>query len=115
MISSRFSRTAAMRDAAISNTEFGLFASLLLEVLALLEALRLPEQFILGPGWPLNTSAGLYRYALQQHEQVTMTVSLGGGSALSGSTCSIWGSMARQLMVQPHFLHFTSQAAGSAN
>src|SRR6266498_4898931 len=42
-----------------------------------------------------------------------MTVSWGGGSALSGSECSTCGSMARQLMVQPHFLHFTTQATVS--
>lgn len=34
---------------------------------------------LLGPGGPLNTSAGLYRYAAQQHEQVT------GGHALADS------------------------------
>jgi len=43
-----------------------------------------------------------------------MTVSWGGGSAFSGSACSSCESIARQVMVQPHFLHFTTQAAGSA-
>ena len=94
----------------MSKTESGLFASLLL--LALL-TLRFARQLALGPGGPLNTSAGLYRYAAQQQEQVTTTVSCGGGSALSGSACSICASMARQLTVQPHFLHFTTQAVGS--
>jgi hypothetical protein len=42
-----------------------------------------------------------------------VTVSCGGGSAFSGSECSMCGSMARQLIVQPHFLHFTTQALGS--
>jgi len=42
-----------------------------------------------------------------------MTVSWGGGPALSGSECSICGSMARRLIVHPHFLHLTTQALGS--
>jgi hypothetical protein len=109
-ISSRFKRTAAISEAAMSKTESGLFASLLL--LALL-TLRFARQLALGPGGPLNTSAVLDRYAAQQQEQVTTTVSCGGGSALSGSACSICASMARQLTVQPHFLHFTTQAVGS--
>ncbi len=32
---------------------------------------------------------------------------------MSGSACSMCGSIARQLIVQPHFLHFTTQAEGS--
>src|SRR6266436_4975442 len=32
---------------------------------------------------------------------------------LSGCECSSWGSIARQVIVQPHFLHFTTQADGS--
>ena len=42
-----------------------------------------------------------------------MTASRGGGSALSGCECSVCGSMARQLIVQPHFLHLPTQATGS--
>jgi hypothetical protein len=78
-------------------------------------ALRLAWQLALGPGGPLNTSAGLYRYAAQPQEQVTTTQSCGAGSALSGSACSLCPWMARQLIVQPHFLHFTSQAVGNAS
>ena len=95
----------------MSKAESVFLASLLLAWLTL----RFARQLALGPGGPLNTSAGLYRYAAQQHEQVTTTVSCGGGSAFSGSACSICASMARQLTVQPHFLHFTTQAVGSAS
>src|SRR5207248_2095215 len=41
-----------------------------------------------------------------------MTVSRGGGSAFSGSECSMCWSMGRQLVVQPHFLPLTTQALG---
>jgi hypothetical protein len=43
-----------------------------------------------------------------------MRWSLGAGSASSGCECSVCGSMARQLTVQPHFWHFTTHASGSA-
>jgi hypothetical protein len=103
-----------MKDAAISTAAFGFVSLVWFSLL-----LRVPSIFrrsghvLLGDGCPLNTSLGLYRKALQQQEQVTITDSWGGGSDLAGSECSSWGSMARQLMVQAHFLHRTTHAAGS--
>lgn len=60
LISSLFSRTAAMREAAMSITELGFFSSLLL-LLLLASLFRLPRQAILGDGGPLKTSVELYR------------------------------------------------------
>jgi hypothetical protein len=58
LISSRFSRTAAMREAAMSIAELAfLSSSLLLGAFPL----RLARQALLGDGAPLNTSVGLYR------------------------------------------------------
>jgi len=68
LISSLLSRTAAMSDAAIRRTALGRFSSSLL-------GFPRSEQLLLGLGGPLNTSAGLYLYAAQQHEHVTVTVS----------------------------------------
>jgi hypothetical protein len=68
---------------------------------------------LLGAGWPLNISAGPYRKAVQQQEQLTITGCCDAGSALSGSAYSVCGSTARQVIVRPHFLHFTTQAWGS--
>ncbi len=110
LISSRFSRTAAIKEAAINSTEAGLLASLLLFGMLL----RFRAQLAPGLGGALKTSPGLYRYAVQQQEQVTMTVSSGGGSDFSGSACSRCESMARQVTVQAHFLHLTTHADGSA-
>jgi len=112
LISSRLSRTAAIKDAAIRIAAFCRF-SLLLGLFEVFSIFRRSGQVLLGDGWPLKTSAGLYRNALQQHEQLTMTASCGGGSDFAGSEYSIWGSMARQLMVQLHFLQRTTHAAGS--
>ena len=57
MISSRFSRTAAMSEAAISRTELEFFASLLLWLslfwVSVLRTLRLAPHLTLGPGGPL--------------------------------------------------------------
>jgi hypothetical protein len=58
LISSRFSCTAAINEAAINSTEFGLFASLFLLSLAL-SLLRFREQLLPGLGGPLKTSFGL--------------------------------------------------------
>jgi hypothetical protein len=44
---------------------------------------------------------------------VTSTGCCGAGSDLSGSACSVCGSTARQVIVQLHFLHLTTQACGS--
>jgi hypothetical protein len=33
---------------------------------------------------------------------------------LSGSACSVCGSMARRVIAQPHFLHFTTEDCGRA-
>ena len=56
LISSRLSRTAAMRDAAMSIAAFGFFSSLLLRA----PPFRFSRQAVLGDGGPLNTSARLY-------------------------------------------------------
>ena len=56
LISSLFSRTAAMSEAAMSITAFDLFSSGLLIVVS---SLRCAEHVLLGDGRPLNTSAGL--------------------------------------------------------
>ncbi len=56
-ISSLFSRTAAISEAAMSITAFDLFSSLLLLLLA--SPLRRSEHVLLGDGGPLNTSVGL--------------------------------------------------------
>jgi hypothetical protein len=104
LISSRFSRTAAMREAAMRIAEFGFFSSSLLigaPPLLPASALRCSKQVLLGAGWPLKISVGLYRKAVQQQEQLTITGCCGAGSALSGSACSVCGSTARQVTVQP--------------
>src|SRR5258708_5289050 len=108
LISSLFRRTAAINEAAIKMALFTFFPSLL----PLLPAFC-SRQLLLGQGAPLKTSLGLYRNAVQQHEQLTLTESLGGGSDLSGWECSSCGSIARQLIVQLHFLHLTTQADGN--
>lgn len=56
LISSLFSRTAAMSEAATSIAAFDLFSSGLLVVVS---SLRCTEHVLLGDGCPLNTSAGL--------------------------------------------------------
>jgi hypothetical protein len=76
--------------------------------------LRRSKQRLLGAGWPLNISLGPYRKAVQQQEQLTITGCCGAGSALSRSACSVCGSMARQVTVHLHFLHFTTQASGNS-
>jgi hypothetical protein len=52
LISSRFSRTAAMSDAAIKRTALGFFCSLVV-------GFPRSKQLLLGPGESLNISAGL--------------------------------------------------------
>jgi len=96
----------------MSIAAFG-FSSLLLLLLRA-SPFRFSRQAELGDGGPLKTSARLYLYAVQQQEQATITECAGGGSHLSGSECSVCGSTARQVTVQPHFLHLTTQAWGSA-
>jgi hypothetical protein len=116
LISSLFNRTAAMKEAAISIAAFGLLSLVWLALFSLVPSIfRRSEQVLLGDGCPLNTSVGLYRKALQQQEQLTTTSSRGGDSDFVGSEHSSWGSMARQVMVQLHFLHLTTHAAGSAD
>jgi hypothetical protein len=114
LISSRFSRTAAMKEAAISIAAFGLLSLFWLALFSFVPStFRRSGQVLLGDGCPLNTSVGLYRKALQQQEQLTTTSSRGGGSDFVGSERSSWGSTARQVIVQLHFLHLTTHAAGS--
>jgi hypothetical protein len=114
LISSRFSRTAAMKEAAISIAAFVLLSLFWLALFSLVPSVfRRSGQVLLGDGCPLNTSVGLYRKALQQQEQLTTTSSRGGGSDFVGSERSSWGSMARHVIVQRHFLHLTTHAAGS--
>jgi hypothetical protein len=114
LISSRFNRTAAMKEAAISTAAFDLLSLVWLTLLLLTPSIFCRSgQALLGDGCPLNTSVGLYRKALQQQEQLTTTSSRGGGSDFVGSERSSWGSMARQVIVQLHFLHLTTHAAGS--
>jgi hypothetical protein len=116
LISSRFNRTAAMKEAAISTAAFVLVSLFWLALSLLTPSIfRRSGQVSLGDGCPLNTSVGLYRKALQQQEQLTTRSSRGGGSDFVGSERSSWGSMARQVMVQLHFLHLTTHAAGSPN
>jgi hypothetical protein len=55
LISSRFKRTAAMKEAATSTALFGFFSPLLL---GRLSAFRLSGQVLLGDGDPLNMSDG---------------------------------------------------------
>ena len=73
LISSRFSPTAAMSDATIRRAALGFLSS------SLLLGFPRSQQLLLGPGCPLNTSAGLYLYAAQQHEQVYDDGVLGRG------------------------------------
>jgi hypothetical protein len=114
LISSRFNRTAAMKEAAIRTAAFDLLSLVWLTLLLLTPSIFCRSgQVLLGDGCPLNTSVGLYRKALQQQEQLTTTSSRGGGSDFVGSDRSSWGSMARQVIVQLHFLHLTTHAAGS--
>ncbi len=77
LISSRFSRTAAMRGGD-ENRAIGLFLVLLYLLLGLpslpaASILRCSKQMLPGAGWPLNISAGPYRKAVQQQEQLTIT------------------------------------------